>query len=613
MIGDAGARSYYIKQLNLQPNGKDQRTACCPFHEDSSASLSVNLATGLWTCHAACGSGNRATFAAQLNGRAPKAAPVAAAASANFKVGLRRMPTATHLYANAAGEVLFRKQKFVQPDGKKTFLLNAANPAGGWDTDLSRLTGAGVPMPLYNLPAALAPEVTTIVKTEGEKDADNLKAHLPKTHAAVTNYEGGSVNKWCPEYEAVVRDKHVIVCEDNDDIGRAHAAFWADACLLAGALSVKVDSYRDDLEEKCDVSDYLDANPDADLLRRWAVLGAWSSPEQQRFLTAPEFLARLPERVEWIWQGRIPKASSVLFTGQNKIGKSTLVNCLILARSLGKEFLDQPTVKGRTLLLTEMSGADLRAEFAACPGLGENADVSILTQNDCYDWNWEETLRQAYLRCVTTGVDLLVIDTFNSWTLLENQNDAAQTLQAYHSLRQFLQAGIAVFIEDHEGIDGGRDIGNARRGSTALAGQVSVVLSLRHLTGSHGPDTRLRQLVRSGRHGVSAETIEWAEGEYTFLGYSAAVSRERAGSQLRTKLPRSAKDAWTLEEIVNKLGIARTTAQSQLKTLVATKVVSVVRHEGKKSSKKNPKRFWLDATPPAPTITVSVGPKKLKF
>jgi predicted ArsR family transcriptional regulator len=78
-------------------------------------------------------------------------------------------------------------------------------------------------------------------------------------------------------------------------------------------------------------------------------------------------------------------------------------------------------------------------------------------------------------------------------------------------------------------------------------------------------------------------------------------------------LPRSAKDAWTLEEIVNKLGIARTTAQSQLKTLVATKVVSVVRHEGKKSSKKNPKRFWLDATPPAPTITVSVGPKKLKF
>jgi hypothetical protein len=585
---DPGAREYYTQQLGLRKGAQDQRNALCPFHEDSSKSLSVNLSTGLWHCHAGCGAGNRAAFAAKLNGRARPA---------NAAMPLVALPhaTATYLYTTSRAEqVVFRKRRFESANGKKTFRCEAKN-GDGWDRDLARL--AGVTPPLYNLPCVLRPEVTTLVKTEGEKDADRLKAVLPATHAAFTNYEGGATNKWYPEYAELVAGKHIVVCEDNDEVGRAHAAFWAECCLTAGALSVKLDSYADTLPEKGDVSDYLVANPDADLLSRWAALPAWSSPEQQRFLTAPEFLARLPEKVEWIWQGRIPKGSAVLLTGQNKVGKSTFVNYMIRARSLGKEYLGQPTVKGRTLLLTEMSGADLRAEFAACPGLGESVDVSVLTQNDCYDWNWEEALRQAYLRCVITGVDMLVVDTFNSWTLLENQNDAAQTLKAYHPLRQFLQAGIAVFIEDHEGIDNGRDVGIARRGSTALTGQVSVVMSLRHVTGNHGPDTRLRQLVRSGRHGISAETIEWAGNEYKYLGTSAAVAAESAEQQVAVLLPREIEKAMSLTELVKATSRKRSTLQRAVKEMVARNLIQLVpsKHPNNPNA---PVRYWVNPTPP---------------
>jgi hypothetical protein len=587
---DPGAREYYITLLNLSPKGKDQRTAKCPFHQDKSASLSLNLATGVWTCHAGCGSGNRVTFAAKLNGGTPRT-QTPAKSSPRISVMSRSAPTTTYYYTDRNGSVIFRKLRFEQPDGKKTFRCEARN-GEGWDRDLSRLTNSGVSMPLYNFAAMVRAEATTLVHAEGEKDVDNLKLVLPPTHVPFTNYEGGTTNKWHPEYDDLVRGKHVIICENNDEVGRAHASFWATSCLLAGAASVKIDSYAEELEEKGDVSDYLERNPRASLPKRWKQLPPWQSPEQQRFLTNPEFLARLPEKVEWIWEGSIPRASAVLFTGQNKIGKSTFTHCLVRARSQGRPYLERKTKAGRTLYLTEMSAEDLKAEYADCPGLGEEQNVSVITQNDCYDWGWEATLQQAFMRCQATGVDLLVVDTFNSWTLLENQNDAGQTLGAYHHLRKFMDAGIAVLIEDHEGIEQ-RDVGSARRGSTALTGQVSVVMSLRKLKGNHGEGTTFRALIRTGRHGVSDETIEWRDNDYHFIGTSAAVKSDDARKKIADILPREEKAALRLSDIVKLAGVARTTAQGALEKLVQSGMVEKCVKKQKEVSPKNPWHYWI--------------------
>lgn len=72
---DPEARAYYAQQLHLRPGRSTQVTAHCPFHDDRRRSLSVNLDTGLWTCHGGCGSGNRAQFAARLSGEPAPAKP----------------------------------------------------------------------------------------------------------------------------------------------------------------------------------------------------------------------------------------------------------------------------------------------------------------------------------------------------------------------------------------------------------------------------------------------------------------------------------------------------------------------------------------------------------
>ena len=47
--------------LSLVGSGDQQRVRC-PFHDDEHPSCSVNLAQGLWNCHAGCGSGNLLDF-----------------------------------------------------------------------------------------------------------------------------------------------------------------------------------------------------------------------------------------------------------------------------------------------------------------------------------------------------------------------------------------------------------------------------------------------------------------------------------------------------------------------------------------------------------------------
>src|SRR4051794_15678675 len=54
----------------LSPVGSgDQARVRCPFHEDEHPSCSVNLAQGLWNCHAGCGSGNLLEFVHRMETR----------------------------------------------------------------------------------------------------------------------------------------------------------------------------------------------------------------------------------------------------------------------------------------------------------------------------------------------------------------------------------------------------------------------------------------------------------------------------------------------------------------------------------------------------------------
>src|SRR4051794_17137432 len=63
---DLKARSDFravLAHYGLRPVTQGEQTRMrCPFHDDERPSCSVNLAEGVWNCHAGCGSGNVLDF-----------------------------------------------------------------------------------------------------------------------------------------------------------------------------------------------------------------------------------------------------------------------------------------------------------------------------------------------------------------------------------------------------------------------------------------------------------------------------------------------------------------------------------------------------------------------
>jgi AAA domain/Toprim-like len=106
----------------------------------------------------------------------------------------------------------------------------------------------------YRLPELIAADPDDEVWVcEGEKDADSVAALGLLT---TTNSEGAG--KWTDDLDPwFIGKQRVVICEDNDDAGRAHAADVVEHMREAGVPDVRVVSFPE-LPEKGDVSDWLE-------------------------------------------------------------------------------------------------------------------------------------------------------------------------------------------------------------------------------------------------------------------------------------------------------------------------------------------------------------------
>jgi hypothetical protein len=597
MTLDSAARAYYTKVLNLtNVSTRPQVTACCPFHGDRRKSLSVNLDTGLWKCHAGCGSGNRAQFQTRRNSDPPESLPAQPAATAlaqKVVVSLRRQVEAEYIYFSAEGKPVFRK---VRLPGKR--FLQERNERGKWASGLEGITAR----PLYNLLATMAAK--NIAFAEGEKDVDNLTRFFKKMRmrdwAATTNFDGAG-KPWHPEYDAPLKGKNVWVLADNDEIGRKHAQTYASAIeRIAARVSLIEFS---DLSEHGDVSDFLDQHPSRELRALLKSAPVWKDPLQSLFLTAPELIAANAEKVPWIVKDFVLRGSCSMLQAEPKMGKSVFTLTMVKHKIEGKPFLDRPTVAGPVVYLTEMSQADMKRELTDC-GLAGAANLHILSIGKAWGLTWQQNVDLAAARCRMVNAEMLVIDTFHEWTQNEKQDDAGAVMASFRPLVPLMEdGGIAIWIETHERKSGG-SIAVAGRGSNVLAAKASVIVSLRRPEGNHPPSYRKIEVV--GRHGRFEETDRWENGEYVVLGKTASVIEESLTRQLLAKLPRSKKDAWDLGRIMAETKAKRSTVRGVLKNKSHV-ILSRKLHPDKKLGRGNGLLYWIEAEPPTPAVSVKVG------
>jgi putative DNA primase/helicase len=170
----------------------------------------------------------------------------------------RQDPLVTHDYQDGDGNLLFQKVR--NPPGSKTrFYCRRPNGQhGGWINDTKGIKQK----PLYRWPEVLAAMELEreIAIVEGEKDADNLwRIGIPAT----CNFDGAAAEnaapKWKAEYSEQLRGARLVVFNDNDAPGYAHADTICRLSLGIAKRVRRLDLARHwpDIPKGGDVSDWL--------------------------------------------------------------------------------------------------------------------------------------------------------------------------------------------------------------------------------------------------------------------------------------------------------------------------------------------------------------------
>ena len=134
----------------------------------------------------------------------------------------------SHDYRRADGLYAFTIQKGINPDGEKVFRTGRKNVLSFGDRltfeqKADWLSGLGdEPLVLYRPPELIAalkanPGCKVLI-CEGERDVDTAVA----CGYVATCCPMGAM-KWREEYSPYLKGAHVIIVEDNDYVGRAHA------------------------------------------------------------------------------------------------------------------------------------------------------------------------------------------------------------------------------------------------------------------------------------------------------------------------------------------------------------------------------------------------------
>ncbi len=269
MTSDFQHLSFYAARLNFDPSQVSDTGEVgtnCPFHQDSSASFSVNVQTGLFLCHAAhCGKkGNRKMFESLLAN--PTDAAVAGGpaldeslVNAYHRVLLRSETIMSYLTTNKGltketiekYKLGFDAERILIPiydeDGKLVNIRRYDRNAQG-HKKMMNITGHGE-VRLFPLPTNEASDWILLV--EGEWDCFLAQQY---GYPAMTT-TGGS-GSWKREFLPQFVKKNLVVCYDNDAAGIAGATKIASS-LLAVAKSVKVLQLPFEEPKGADFSDFF--------------------------------------------------------------------------------------------------------------------------------------------------------------------------------------------------------------------------------------------------------------------------------------------------------------------------------------------------------------------
>ncbi|MGB2793835.1 MAG: AAA family ATPase [Candidatus Acidiferrales bacterium] len=350
----------------------------------------------------------------------------------------------------------------------------------------------------------------------------------------------------------------------------------------------------------------LGANGNAvDVLRRIEEVSAPFKIEvgQKRMLafkSGADLAKDVNEQVEWIARGYVAKGAITELGAKVKAGKTTLILNLVRAAAEGLDFLGKPTRLTPTVYLTEQPVVSFRQSMRRANLLGRD-DFRFLFYSDISTTPWPEVAAAAVNECKHLGAALLVIDTLPQFAGLkgDSENNSGDALAAMQPLQQAAADGIGTILVRHERKSGG-DVGDSGRGSSAFAGAVDIVLSLRRHQGNAKRTIRVLQALSRFSETPAELLVEFTDDGYISLGEPHEAAVKEAEDSIIAIAPKSETEAVALKELMEGAKISRATAQRAIKELITERILNSTGN-GKKG---NPFRYFLAENRTCPTSDI---------
>lgn len=370
---DERLQSLLSKLDRVKSSGASKWTALCPAHDDRNPSLSVSQGRDghtLIKCHAGCPA---ETVVAAIGLRLSDLMPVSLARPRalnrpNSRVWASPRSYAATLGGQLAGVWYYPTFAVVRVDGSEGKTFRPLHPVtGGW--------AVGDPpgkLPLYKLPELATP--SRVFVCEGEKATDAARAlGLPATTSAHGS-KAANKSDW-----TVLAGRDVVVIPDHDEAGERYACDVAKILLelipAASVRFVRLTELWPEIPVGGDVADYVsfrDSASDEDiraglegLADKAPLLSIDSIGAQQKGVSTYEHqwaqpvLVRAsdvkPERLSWLWPGRVPQGKLTLLAGDPSLGKSLITTDMAARVSIGMPWPDVrslPMAAGSAILLS---------------------------------------------------------------------------------------------------------------------------------------------------------------------------------------------------------------------------------------------------------------------
>lgn len=542
-----------LRCQGLKPRQSGDSWVCkCPVHDDRNPSLSI--CTGekgrvLLHCHAGCsvqsiaeriGLSMADLFAdvdypapsATARGRKPKSRPSYKTAQDAVRALERTHgPRSSEwTYYNADGDPVGVVVRWDNGSGKR--IRPISRNGVGWHSG-----GMPTPRPLYGLPELLESEDVVYV-CEGEKAADVARACGFTATTSPQGSKSAGKTDWYP-----LSGRDVVILPDADESGERYARDVAGLLREAGAASVRIvrlSKRWPDLPQGGDLVDVLsllESDPDAVRSELEAMVVACApeeSPKPEPITGSPVLACMAdvkPEKVKWLFDGRIPLGRLSLLVGRPGEGKSFVTTDMAARVSTGQEWPDGTACEQGSVLLVsaeddlgdtirprlDAHGADpsrIHALQAVCGGKDAQGRPieAVFTLADL------DPLRQAIERI--GDVRLIVVDPIGSYmgarVDAHRDNEVRAVLGPLADIAR--QSGAAVLLVAHQRKGSASHADDLVLGSRAFTG---IARSVLHLL--RDPDDDQRRLLLPGKMNLSAPASGLA---FTIDGEPARVQWE---------------------------------------------------------------------------------------